>query len=170
MRTQFIDITIPGNTNLGGYDTQVIPDQVHDRGMLRRFLGIIEDTSPGIGQRSVDRTFHGIRIDETIPRPHEYLRREYHETIPHPKLIHRLGMVKDIFQGEVRIYRSSACQVHQIRITRMDMPGNGLERMGILLERDIRGLPFNRFSCDKMRGIPQVTFVIRIRKAVQIVQ
>lgn len=77
MRTQFIDITIPGNTNLGGYDTQVIPDQVHDRGMLRRFLGIIKDTSPGIGQRSVDRTFHGIRIDETIPRPHEYLRREY---------------------------------------------------------------------------------------------
>lgn len=66
MRTQFINITIPGNTNLGGYDTQVIPDQIHDRGMLRRFLGIIEDTSPGIGQRSVDRTFHGIRIDETI--------------------------------------------------------------------------------------------------------
>ena len=127
MRTQFIDITIPGNTNLGGYDTQVIPDQIHDRGMLRRFLGIIEDTSPGIGQRSVDRTFHGIRIDETIPHPHEYLGREYHETIPHPKLIHRLGMVKDIFQGEVRIYRSSACQVYQIRITRMDMPGNGLE-------------------------------------------
>ena len=54
-----------GDTNLGGYDTQVIPDQIHDRGMLRRFLGIIKDTSPGIGQRSVDRTFHGIRIDET---------------------------------------------------------------------------------------------------------
>ena len=52
----------------------------------------------------------------------------------------------------------------------MDMPGNGLERMGILLERDIRGLPFNRFSRDKMRGIPQVTFMIRIRKAVQVVQ
>lgn len=68
------------------------------------------------------------------------------------------------------MYRSSACQVHQIRITRMDMPGNGLERMGILLERNIRGLPFNRLSGYKMRGIPQVTFVICIRKAVQIVQ
>ncbi len=97
MRTQFIDITIPGNTNLGGYDTQVIPDQVHDRGMLRRFLGIIEDTPAGIGQRRVDRTFDGLRRDEALPGPHEYLAREDPETIPHPKLIHRLGLVEDIF-------------------------------------------------------------------------
>ena len=69
------------------HNTQIIPDQIHNRSMFRRFFPVVHQGLYGIGQGSVYRTFHGIRADNPFLYPNKNLRRENYKTILYPYFI-----------------------------------------------------------------------------------
>ena len=71
---------------------------------------------------------------------------------------------KNLFQGQVRLYRSGTGQIHQVRITGMNMIGDNTERPGIGFIRNRIGMPHHPFirQCHRLRDI--------IGETIQVVQ
>ena len=71
---------------------------------------------PGMGKRSIDRTFHGVGSNRVAYDLYKRLRRETDELSFKIEFIFGFGIAKDLFEAEVGLYGGLEGKVEQVGI------------------------------------------------------
>lgn len=142
--SDLLDVTETLDTHTIGNPVQVVANQIDDGVMLATFLVIPQQPGLGIGQRSVDRSFHRVGADHPVRNADETLGREADQTPRQQQLVTGTAATEDLLESKVRSDRSPLGQVGQKTVPAKQPPANDGEPAKIRLPIGMQNLQAGR--------------------------
>ena len=122
--------------------------------MFATLLVILQQPGLGIGQRSVDRSFHRVGADHPVRNADETLGRETDQTPRQQQFVTGTAAAEDLLESKVRSDRSPLGQVGQKTVPAKQPPANDGEPAKIRLPIGMQNLQAGRNfrSPEKLSG------------------